>query len=333
MEISSETTGFVNAFGGIPYIINATAEELVEVSIFGSEGKDNVLAMKALAGQPQYTINVAPFIYQNLTVEPLRTTTIDPKLTDRVKDVFIGLKNGASTIYSSYAKAYAGVVPIMKYRPMSDRFSRSVVAGEIDEVSLLVDNKRFNIKYKVVFVDGTSVVVNSVEALAAFHMVTIVVDTKLWAARYPDKKIDKIEVAFEEGPNMTTLGEFRFVDRKSDTITLKWVNKYGAIDSYSFDNLHQQSLHVTKRKIYHQDTAHIVAASIYTELQIAGRCETPQALEWLSGIIRAPRVWIDNGTQFEPVDVLTDKVVSKRDELSFVELTLKKISQDKIQIM
>lgn len=333
MEISSATTGFVNAFGGIPYTISATPQELVEVSIFGSNEAGGTLAIKSMSGQSSYVINVAPFIYQYLSVVPLRGAGIEPILTDRVLGVFIGLKSGASTLYSPYARAYAGVKRVDKHRPMSDRFQRSVVVGEIDEVSTLVEDGRFKIRYKITFRSGGNAVVDSADLYASYQMVVAVVDTKFWAARYPDKKIDKIEVAFDNGTDFTIIGIFKFEDKKSDTVTLKWVNKYGAVDSYSFDNLHQKTFCVDNRKIYHNDEAHVIAGSAYTEFQISSRCEPPTVIEWLSEIIRSPRVWMDNGAEFEQVDVITNKIVSKRDELSFAELTLKKISQDKIQIM
>ena len=55
-----------------------------------------------------------------------------------------------------------------------------------------------------------------------------------------------------------------------------------------------------------------------------GLSETQQTITWISEIIASPRVWIDHGNRIEPVEIVTDRIITSSDNLLQLEIELVK---------
>ncbi|MFQ9503064.1 MAG: hypothetical protein ACLR1G_02825 [Alistipes indistinctus] len=47
-------------------------------------------------------------------------------------------------------------------------------------------------------------------------------------------------------------------------------------------------------------------------------------MTWISEIIASPRVWIDHGNRIEPVEIVTDRIITSSDNLLQLEIELVK---------
>ncbi|MDR0754545.1 MAG: hypothetical protein LBF04_04070 [Prevotellaceae bacterium] len=88
---------------------------------------------------------------------------------------------------------------------------------------------------------------------------------------------------------------------------LAWINRYGAIDSYYFQHCIEESLTVTKDKIYSADGYTVTAIKGERKLTVSTKKITQQSAQILSDILTSQRLFIyDNG--YKEVDLITNSV-------------------------
>lgn len=115
---------------------------------------------------------------------------------------------------------------------------------------------------------------------------------------------------------------------------LAWVNKYGAIDFWNFDYLREQNFVSSSEVIYTTNGYRKINAQAEKQYTIETKELTQQALEALSFIICAPKVWvvtddIIGAPTFEEVQIITEECrVYSDSELSALQIVYRPIKRD-----
>lgn len=118
--------------------------------------------------------------------------------------------------------------------------------------------------------------------------------------------------------------KYRLVPDSPDHIRLCWWNSFGQIDYYTMLRSVSDTFKVDKTRIYTQDGYKTIHTRGETAMRLISDFVTAQTMTWISEIIASPRVWIDHGNRIEPVEIVTDRIITSSDNLLQLEIELVK---------
>ena len=85
-------------------------------------------------------------------------------------------------------------------------------------------------------------------------------------------------------------------------VRMAWVNRWGAIDYYTFPNV------VVSRLVAHSQAVAEEPCLTYTECEISSDIVPESIAEALSEIVASPKVWLVSGDVYTPCQVATESV-------------------------
>ena len=116
--------------------------------------------------------------------------------------------------------------------------------------------------------------------------------------------------------------KYKFIPDHPDQVRLCWWNSFGQIDYYTWQQQTQIDLYTEKTRIYTQQGYKTIQNQSEKHLQLFSGFINRQTMDWISEILTAPRVWIDHGSNIEPVEILTDQITTFDNNLLQIDLTI-----------
>lgn len=106
---------------------------------------------------------------------------------------------------------------------------------------------------------------------------------------------------------------------------LKWVNRYGAVDSWVWESEEEEKVAVKKTRIYTASGYETLNTEAEESVTLRSRVADRDTARQLAGILYARKVWMWNGEGYERVDVEnTDATVIDADNLTQVGVRTRK---------
>lgn len=334
MIISQSPQNYQASFNELLYKIEkADPRQIIDVEILGPQ-QSSVVGAKRFKGENSYYVNVANYLLSQFDIEPITADSCrivaSPK---RLSSISIRVAEGVCSPESWHT---FGIVDALPLRKLSDSPQCVRIApGQSDEISLLAPDCQVS---AVVWLYGIGVEHQfTIEAVEADHnMLSIVISmediaARLVAAGYTIGQFSDISVVASANGIEFLAQDYTITPQRKSEVRLCWINRYGAIDYYTFAGYLTKSVAIETNRVYAQCGYKSVGAQSEAVWKIASEYEPQKSLEWLAEIIAAPRIWIVEGGQYTPVCVRSHSVVTHSDDLSRAELSISPIKKTLFQ--
>ncbi len=256
--------------------------------------------------------DIAPYLRRALRFTPTTGST--------------GVYDGASRTLTAIVEAWSSVIPLVlaapprTFLPSTDElpapclltsmpFVRLIPDGAADELTLLTQAP-LQITLTIEYGPNTATE-NHIIPSDGLHLF------RLNTADFPHA--DKITV------DAGVCGKVVYVVVKpvQDAVRLAWRSRNGSIEHYSFPIETTATVEATKRSAYGSD-GYVNSATFECRRTLRSALETREMLEALAELLHTPEVWLVEGADYTPVDVISDRaVVHNYGTMSTLEITIR----------
>ncbi len=309
MNVISCPKAYQSAFRDACFVLDGFSTSSgvdVTISSFSQYGG---LGVKRVYASGEVSVNAAPYIRRLLAPEPVCGTPLGVYLAvKRAVTCYVSAEGSNSpAVYLTGGSEDAPVDTIASASPGVLK----IRMGETDELSVVTSGGRIKplIKFRHEGVEYTD---RSQIYSASTEMQAVVVNAddigRLFTANTgaPVSEMTEFTISLEIRVGSSDI----YVDRRYEIDRntgrgrrLAWVNRYGAIDYYTFPYVAGGRVSGSRGRIYTPDGYRTVATSAETaETLLSEPCDAACA-GWLSEIFSSPAVWTVDGTHFEKVEV------------------------------
>lgn len=309
MNVVNYPIAYQSAFRPVPFVLGGvSALSGLDVSILPASGAA-ALGVKRVYGDGGIAVNVAPYVRSLLSPEPLCGQPMG-MIADQRRCAGCRVSAGGYTSDVAYLTAGTEDAPANTILSASPT-AMKIRPGEKDEMSVITAGAA--VKPFIVFTcGGVEYTVDSMPANSGEGMHSFVVDAaavaELFAAmtNAGPGEMDGFDVVLRvsapEGDIYLTR-RYEFDAAPHNGRRLAWVNRYGAVDYYTFPAAAGQKVSGSKERITTADGVRVVASSAVESLTLVSEYEAAETLGWLGEVLSSPRVWMVEGGGITAVDV------------------------------
>lgn len=282
-----------------------SAEEGLDIVIYTSENP-TPLGVKRVYGTGTKTINAAPYVRSLLSPEPLCTAAAGmTEAAGRTAPCFVSFPGGFSdTVRLTAGTEDAPTGKILSAAPAAAEIRRN----ERDEISL-IGGGRSIIPVIMLCDDNTKYPFSGFPSVNSKGMLTFVVDVGAMGELYATKsgkdasEMKSFQVNLASSPDIFLTRSYEVVEIPYTGRRLAWVNRYGAVDYFTFPYSQGSRVKGHRERIYSPEGYRTVATfSEKSETLMSGQVDAA-TVEWLSEIFSSPAVWVVSGSKCEKVEV------------------------------
>ena len=313
MRIVSLPVAYAPAYRDVLFGIEAEADELVELDIRDLDGSQ-ILGRRRLLGSTSYLVNVAAYARSQFQIAPLSGAQCAFAAPDRrIADVTV-----SSGIVSETASLCAGIRLCTPGSKLSDSPAEMKIApGERDEIAILPGGDA--LRAEAVLSGEASRTITLASTTAGHTLKALLLsmdDIRLRLAVTGDSlgRYDRMEVRLLCGDEVRLSQRYRIGTPCGRGVRIAWWNAYGQIDRYTMRAETARGYEVSKQRILAEEGYRTTACSRESRLCLVSDYEGRQTMEWLSGMLASPKVWIERGDRFDAVDILSGTVVTSDDD-------------------
>ncbi len=277
----------------------------VEISSMSYAG---VLGVKRVYAEGEVSVNAAPYVRCLLSPEPLCGNNMG-LYTAPERSVACSVSAGGYVSQSVYLTAGSEDAPVNTIVSAAPSVSK-IRSGETDEIPVISIGNR--VMPVITFRhEGVEYTDYSQPYSAGAEMMTFVVNADAVGRLFtehtgaPASEMTEFTVLMRIMVGSSDIYAFRRyeVDRNTNAgRRLAWINRYGAVDYYTFPYVTGGKASGSRERIYTPEGYRTVAtASEITEMLLSEPCD-PETAKWLSEIFSSPAVWTIDGTNYERVE-------------------------------
>ena len=323
MEITSYPAQRSSAYRDAIFTLSATETEPIDLDI-REESQNLLLGQKRLYGQNTYSVNVSNYAQRLLDVTPLRSqATVFDYPQKRMAPLLIqaGDMKGTVTLTSSLEK-------ILFFEPLSKAPDTvSITPEQSDEIALFTDDSAL---FAEIILDPPRnskkirlAEKNKKTDLCALYFNMPHVVRKVNEAKWgPIEQYRELQLQIiTEYDELIFTRNYLIDPPSANSLRLCWWNYWGQIDYASF-KLVQTSLNIDKQRIYTAQGYKTTGCQTGTLYELVSDYRNAEHMAWLQEIVAAPKVWSDNGTEFLPVEILTQQMITGGHDLARLQINL-----------
>lgn len=327
MQIVSTPPAYASAYRDTLFGINADPGESVRIDI--CDATQQIIGKKRLSGSAHYEINVSNYAKRLLEVMPVKrdeTGFIRPER--RTATISLRSESGGQ---SDMANTLLGAgIETLTY----DRFLtrapgiKTIASDETDELSFLYTGQR--VVASITFTGATEnpvIEVTSWQGTAGLLTFCLnmnrLAETLEEAGKGKLKDYYGIQVTITETGRPPLSQNYRLAETTPQSVRLCWWNEYGQIDYYTFRGNATKETNVSKQNIYTSIGYKTTESYTETRFRLLSGFENNATMEWIAALVAAPGVWIAEGGDSIPVDVLTDRVLTRSEQIGRMTLDLR----------
>lgn len=309
MTIESYPVPYQSAFRPAPFVLGGVAAPSgIDVSVLPASG-GMPLGVKRFYGTGEIAVNAAPYVRGLLSPKPLCGEAMG-MISDQRR--FAGCRVSAPGITSAVVYLTAGtenapVGTILSAAPETLR----IRPGEKDEISLITAGSA--VKPLVLFAHGgTDHTVDMLAANTGSGMHTFVVDAEAVADRFAamtgagPRDLTGFTVMLRvsmPGGDLYLTRRYEVCANRCDGCRLAWVNRFGAVDYYTFPVVAERVLSGSRERIRTAEGWRAVSTAAGGWTTLVSEYEPAETLGWLAEVFSSPSVWMVAGNSATAVDV------------------------------
>lgn len=350
MIISTIPEQYTGAFQKVIFTIEqALPENIIEVEILGQDGE--TLGIKRFSGQNKYNVNAGRYAATKIFTKPVyeRKTgfinTAASRITEiciKANDIKINDETGEETLINTIESdkvkiSGAAECPVSENVLSGNQSAVTIEENQWDEIPFIAGSQEITAKLTINGKTGKIIITVENEEIKEGETGIFLLDTgqlRELAGIQNTEDIRQIELEIYDGQNSRAIIKRKYIiepGNSGNSVRIAWLNRYGAIDYYTFKAVRAQKVTADKRRVY-GTTGYIVTDS-KTEKTINAASEpvTKEIFEWISGIVASPKVWIADKGQFTPIDVTTQSVEYDTEGFSQVNIAFRNIIKQILQ--
>ncbi len=311
MQISNTPKKFAPLFGEAIFEIETNGIQSADIEIIDS--LNSIIGIKRVSNNLVHTINIMPYMLGNLNIEPVNYES--PNLTmdtQRIVPIKIKVSSGDQEVQSSvvpllYASESQSNSPILNSAPTP----KLIYANSLEQIDVLVDNQTISIDVEFIS-NGT---VSGQQHWGTLEnqtgIVTIAVNAaKILEATESDSKIIpfRFKISIDDKPIYI---DYLLMADCNEKLSVKWINRYGGIDSHPFETILTESMEVSRN-------AMAECTSVKKSFTISSETEDSVIAHWLCEVMQARKVWIAINKKIFEVDIQNKSINIMHDQLQKV---------------
>ncbi len=323
MEIIKTPANLEGALGELIYVVSAPGQECADLEVLSSDGV-KVLSVRRLSGSDIYHINTAGFVNAQIEVEP-----------DMESSTGLVVKAGASARCSvrvgeqtsSESLHHAGTEPLEYLAPMSERTTGRMYEGGRDEVWFVADGSETEWGVTLYSEDGDLAICGGNVETIGDNVYAAVVDfdeVMAMARQIPGfgGEYGSLVLSVSADGVEFIRKEYFLEPSWEERAELCWLNPYGGLDRASFRVL-GESLKADGGSVELPEGCRSTGGGVCEVFDLASPILSIEEQEWLSGIVRSPRVWMIRRGEVMPAVIESKELTRKAGELPQVELQIR----------
>ncbi len=298
---------------GSPLIYAVQESSIADIDIRITDAtRTHLYGAKRFYATRSAEFDIAPYLRRALRFTPSTGST--------------GVYGGESRTLTAIVEAWSSVIPAVlpapprTFLPSADELPapclltsmplvRLIPDGAVDELTLMTQAPQ-QITLTIEYGPHTATE-NHVVPSGGLHLF------RLDTADFPNA--DKITV--DAGPCGKVV--YAVVKPVQDAVRLAWRSRSGSIEHYSFPIETTETVEATKRSAYGSD-GHVSSATFECRRTLRSALETREMLEALAELLYTPEVWLVEGADYTPVDVISDHAaVHNYGTMSTLEITFR----------
>ncbi len=305
MEMIKTPAGFVSAFNTqFCVLAGCDPAQYIPVEVF-RQGAAQPSGSKRVHGQQGYQVDVAAYLPAMLDPAPEGSTGMVEKQKAATR---VYVKAGVAVSQPFVACASREELSAMEILSGGPAV-RVLRPGERDEMAVAA--RGVSLSGRIVFPSGGDKELGCVEVAGGIAAL---------AVSYGDfDGSERASLVVECGGLPIAVREYMMGDKNPDGVRLAWLNRFGAIDAYTFNMVSQST-----------STEGFLKKQLTT---VASAIEPLAVRVWLGEILSAPRVWAWDGVRYNPVVVSSGAVAVKGDRPCRVEVTFSPAVSEEIPFL
>ncbi len=326
MNVTNYPKAYQSAFREALFVLGNVGAPLgVDISIVSPAVSSAPLGTKRIYATASAAVNVAPYVRGLIDPQPLcdfpAGVAID---SGRIVPCCVS----APGMNSSVVILGGGVEDLPPERILSAAPKHVVICpGERDEISVL---SRRIVSPSVVVATGSSELSGSagMRELSSDNIITVVVEPEqlLASLGFAAAEVSHFSVRLTmrggTDPARVLERHYTLVPSLATGRRLAWVNRFGAIDYYTFPTVKSiRRSGSLDRLTTPAGTRTVATTAARSEMLVSDPCDEPMA-DWLAEILSAPSVWEVEGSEARPVNVTGGQVVSSYLRPTCVEIEI-----------
>ncbi|MFI3331302.1 MAG: hypothetical protein R3Y38_05810 [Rikenellaceae bacterium] len=322
------------AFLPVAYGVSASSsDESFDVEIYDGDF-DECLGIKRYLGEQNYTVELGDYLRYRFDIEPISGPKCE-LFEDESKLKAVGVKIDGifetSPSWHTFATVNVEGLEALSSAPLS----RKITWGQRDELSILVVDSALSARYS--FSGEVEDFVIELDALSAENkVVSLLTDMVTLKAYLQENELDadlfsalKLEIFANDEVILEI--NYSLESEAEDEFRLCWLNKYGALDYYTFSGNVLGYCQVSKQRVYSSSGYKVTGSSLSRMMNLYTDFLPNKTLEWLSELLASAKVWIVEGDDFQLIDVLSDSLVYKDEDLLRLELSVRNAQSEVYQ--
>ena len=322
MQIIATPPKYSPAYADAIFQIEAPKNEKITLDIYNNDNSQ-IIGRKKISGATQYDINIANYAKRQFEISPIISDTtqfvIPSKRTINIK---IGTPVGNAS-----ATLSAGIYYPELNTLLSDCPTEKVIRyDESDEIPFRTKNGTLSAQITIYGKNKEDSLVLTTKEVSE-GMVVLTLNMPDINQTLTDKSIgditeyNRMELRIMANAEQIITIQYKLIHRSKENTRICWWNPYGHIDFYTMQNISQKNIRNFKTKIYSSNGYIPVENYSETELAMNSQFENYNTMEWLSQLVSSPKAWIyDNGI-FIPIDITTNNIVTKSEQLTMMNIT------------
>lgn len=296
----------------------------VKVSILDEKG--NVMGVKRFPGEGEHSVNVSPYMRAMADIAPCELQECGIiAVPGRMLTSKIEVEGSVWATPHS-----AGICEIRNEGEMTDApKARRIAHGEQDEIQILAESGRISAEISLRGNDGGEVRLEIGSASYVNDQIAVVIvntehiSTLLKATGRQLKEFKSFTVAVSNNGIVKHEVHYTLMPHKCNSSRLCWWNKYGAVDYFTFENTGDSCYKISKRAavIDGKRRTTVATREKYTEIAAGFSCK--ERNEWVAQAAGSPKVWLAEGGEFIPVEIVSDKITTGSDSANSIGLTIR----------
>lgn len=323
MEIISSPPFYRSAFDENIFRISADESEIIELNIY-DDTLMTVIGKKRLSGASQYDVDISNYLIRQFDVRPVEfNSTGFYKPQKRL--IYSCIKSGSIERNACLAAGLETIKAGIKLSKAPDTVNITPT-GKF-EVTTFIDNIQWRADITLKN-GGQSVVLPFGNSDHSFELVALCVDMadidKRLGAGGHGKLTDYTQMTvrlYHDVISRSVEQTFNIVASDPDDIELCWWNHYGQVDFHIFRRLKTEK-RSDKEAITTDDNYKVTHSESGNYANIVSEYSDELTLDWLTGILKSPAVWVRSGTGYIPVEVTTDRAITVSQDLLRLELAV-----------
>jgi hypothetical protein len=280
--------------------VELDAEGCVAVDILQNYNSE-ATGEKFYYGQNSVEVDVSAYARAALNVEP---ATWSGLRMDRARSVLMSVRVAGEQ--SEKVVVCAATQPLPINALLSQLTKRTIALDECDEIAFVTDEREVTPTITVITQTGIIMELGgemflSEKGVVVFGLKVAEVVVEVQSRGVEPEDIVQIIVSVKMGAEERIRVTYE-VAQCTRGVRMAWVNRWGAIDYYTFPNV------VVSRVVAHSQAVAEEPCLTYTECEISSDIVPESIAEALSEIVASPKVWLVSGDVYTPCQVATESV-------------------------